>query len=166
MTAVVIHVMPYLATKAIPRETAGLVAAAIPLLSIPGRLGFGWLGDVVEKRYVMASSLLCMAAGFVAFHYAAALWPLAAFVLLFSPGFGGNMVMRGAVIREYFGVGSFGKLTGIVMGVGSLGGVVGPLIAGWVFDAKATYDPLWIVFGVVLALTMFFALRIRREDAV
>jgi len=166
MTAVFIHVMPYLATKAIPRETAGLVAAAIPLLSIPGRLGFGWLGDVVEKRYVMAASLLCMAAGFVAFHHAAALWPLAAFVLLFSPGFGGNMVMRGAVIHEYFGVGSFGKLTGIAMGVGSLGGGVGPLIAGWVFDAKATYDPLWLVFGALLALTMFFALKVRREDAV
>ena len=48
LTAVVIHVMPYLATGGIPRETAGLVAAAIPLFSILGRFGFGWM--VIRTR--------------------------------------------------------------------------------------------------------------------
>ena len=164
MTAVVVHVMPYLATKEVSRDIAGLVAAAIPLFSIPGRIGFGWMGDVVEKRYVIAISLFCMAIGFFAFHFASALWPLVVFILLFAPGFGGNMVMRGALIREYFGVLSFGKLTGITMGIGSLGGVFGPLIAGWIFDTYGTYDPIWIAVAATLFLTMFLALRIRRED--
>lgn len=164
LTAVVIHVMPYLSAEGIPRETAGFVAAAIPLCSIPGRFGFGWLGDVIEKRYVMAAAFFCMAAGLVAFHFAAAQWPLALFLLLFSPGFGGNMVMRGAVIREYFGLRSFGKLAGIAMGTASLGGMIGPTVTGWVFDTCGTYDPVWIVFAVILFLTLFLSLKIRRED--
>jgi len=164
LTAVVIHVMPYLATEGIPRDTAGLVAAAIPLFSIPGRFGFGWMGDVTDKRYVMASSFSLMAAGLVAFHFAAAWWPIALFLLLFSPGFGGNMVMRGAVIREYFGVLSFGKLAGITLGAASIGGVIGPTLTGWVFDTFGTYDPVWIVFAAILCLAIFFSFRIRRED--
>jgi len=161
---VVIHVMPYLATGGIPRETAGLVAAAIPLFSIPGRFGFGWMGDVTDKRYVMALSFSFMAAGLVAFHFAAAWWPLALFLLFFSPGFGGNMVMRGAVIREYFGVRSFGKLAGITLGAASIGGVIGPTLTGWVFDTYGTYNPVWVVFAAILFLAIFLSLKIRRED--
>ncbi len=164
LAAVVIHVMPYLATERISRETAGLVAAAIPLFSIPGRFGFGWMGDAIDKRYVMAVSLVCMAAGLVAFNFAAALWPLAVFFLLFSPGFGGSMVMRGAVIREYFGVHSFGKLAGITMGIASIGGVIGPTMTGWVFDTFGTYGLTWIVFAAILVLAIYLSLKIRRED--
>ncbi|MGE5844694.1 MAG: MFS transporter [Syntrophaceae bacterium] len=164
LTAVVIHVMPYLATGGIPRETAGLVAAAIPLFSIPGRFGFGWMGDVTDKRYVMALSFSFMAAGLVAFHFAAAWWPIALFLLLFSPGFGGNMVMRGAVIREYFGVRSFGKLAGITLGAASIGGVIGPTLTGWVFDTYGTYNPVWVVFAAILVVAIFLSLKIRRED--
>lgn len=164
LTAVVIHVMPYLATGGIPRETAGLVAAAIPLFSIPGRFGFGWMGDVTDKRYVMALSFSFMAAGLVAFHFAAVWWPIALFLLLFSPGFGGNMVMRGAVIREYFGVRSFGKLAGITLGAASIGGVIGPTLTGWVFDTYGTYNPVWVVFAAILVVAIFLSLKIRRED--
>jgi cyanate permease len=156
--------MPYLATEGIPRDTAGLVAAAIPLFSIPGRFGFGWMGDVTYKRYVMAASFCCMTAGLVAFHFAAAWWPIALFLLLFSPGFGGNMVMRGAVIREYFGVRSFGKLAGITLGAASIGGVIGPTLTGWVFDTFGTYDPVWIVFAAILVAAKFLSLKIRKED--
>ncbi len=165
LTAVVIHVMPYLATEGISRNTAGLVAAAIPLFSILGRFGFGWMGDVTEKRYVMALSFSLMVAGLVAFRFVAAFWPLALFLLLFSPGFGGNMVMRGAVIREYFGVPSFGKLAGIVMGAGSIGGVIGPTMTGWIYDTFGTYDPAWIFFAAILFLTIFLSFNIRREQA-
>jgi sugar phosphate permease len=164
LAAVVVHVMPCLSVQGIPRETAGLVAAAIPLFSIPGRFGFGWMGDVTDKRYVMAAACFCMAAGLVAFHFAAAWWPIGLFLLLFSPGFGGNMVMRGAVIREYFGVRSFGKLAGITLGFASIGGVIGPTLTGWVFDTWGTYDPVWAVFASVLFLAMFLCLKIRRED--
>jgi len=164
LTAVVVHVMPYLSAQGIARETAGLVAAAIPLFSIPGRFGFGWLGDVTEKRYVMAAAFSCMAAGLVAFHFAAALWPIALFLLFFSPGFGGNMVMRGAVVREYFGVHSFGKLMGITLGAASLGGVIGPTAAGWVYDTTGGYGPFWIACAGLTVLSMLLSLKIRRED--
>ncbi len=164
LAALVVHVMPVLASQGIPRDTAGLVAAAIPLFSIPGRFGFGWLGDVTEKRYVMAAAFLCMAAGLVAFHFAAALWPIALFLLLFSPGFGGNMVMRGAVVREYFGVHGFGKLMGITLGTASIGGVIGPTATGWVYDTTGSYGPVWVVSAGLIVLSMLLSLKIRRED--
>jgi MFS transporter, OFA family, oxalate/formate antiporter len=112
----------------------------------------------------MALSFSFMAAGLVAFHFAATWWPLALFLLFFSPGFGGSMVMRGAVNREYFGVRSFGKLAGVTLGAASIGGVIGPTLTGWVFDPYGTYNPVWVVYAAILFLAIFLSLKIRRKD--
>ena len=161
LTAVVLHIMPYLGSMGISRPTAGLVAAAIPLFSIIGRFGFGWLGDVFDKRYVIAVTFGFMGMGMLAFSHMQANWAIYLFLLLFSPGFGGGAVLRGAVLREYFGRHSFGKMIGILMGFASIGGIIGPILAGWVFDTLGSYDFIWLVFAGCMSLGIILALRIK-----
>ncbi len=161
LTAVVLHIMPYLGSMGMSRPTAGLVAAAIPLFSIIGRFGFGWLGDVFDKRYVIAVTFGFMGMGMLAFSHMQSKWAIYLFLLLFSPGFGGGAVLRGAVLREYFGRDSFGKMIGILMGFASIGGIIGPTLAGWVFDALGSYDFIWLVFAGCMSLGIILALRIK-----
>ena len=164
VTAVVMHVMPYLSSLGMSRVNAGLVASAIPLVSIIGRIVFGWLGDVYSKQKVMSISLAFMAGGLFMFAYVDNRWFLAPFLLLFSPGFGGNTSLRGAVIRDHFGVANFGKLLGIVMGVSSIGGIIGPTLAGWSFDYLGQYQFMWLVFTFAVALCGFMMLIIRPQQ--
>ncbi len=161
LTAVVLHIMPYLGSMGMSRPTAGLVAAAIPLFSIIGRFGFGWLGDVFDKRYVIAVTFGFMGMGMLAFSHMQSKWAIYLFLLLFSPGFGGGAVLRGAVLREYFGRDSFGKMIGILMGFASIGGIIGPTLAGWVFDTLGSYDFIWLVFAGCMSLGIILALRIK-----
>jgi MFS family permease len=161
LTAVVTHVMPYLSSIGFQRGTAGLVAAALPLASIAGRFGFGWLADMYQKRLVMMAAYAFMLAGLGAFSQAGSGWPLVVFLAFFPPGFGGTMILRGAMLREHFGVGSFGKLLGITMGTASLGGMVGPPIAGWVFDTWGVYEPLWLIFCIIMGLGILIVSTIR-----
>jgi MFS family permease len=158
---VVTHVMPYLSSLGMPRAAAGLVAGAISVFSIIGRFGFGWLGDVFDKRFVMAAAFFFLAAGVLAFSYVKATWVIFLFLLLFPVGFGGGMVLRGAILREYFGRGSFGKLIGITMGSAAVGEVIGPTFAGWTFDTLGTYNPVWLVFCGGIALAIVLITRIR-----
>ena len=83
------------------------------------------------------------------------------FLLLFAPGYGGFMVMRGAIKREYFGRDSFGKMFGILMGFGSIGGIIGPTLAGWSFDTVGSYNTIWLVFCGMIGLAIGLMLRIR-----
>ena len=160
-TAVITHIMPYLSSLGIPRPTAALVAAAIPLSSIIGRFGFGWLGDFVDKRYMQALAFACLGTGMFAFCYIKVTGVLFVFLLLFPTGFGGSMVLRGSIIREYFGRDSFGKLIGIVMGSASIGGIIGPTLAGWIFDILGSYRSIWFVFAGLIGLAVFLALRMK-----
>ncbi len=161
LAAVVTHVMPYLSSVGISRASAGLVAGAIPLFSIIGRFGLGWLGDILDKRYIMAMAFLIMSLGMLAFGYVQVMWLLFLFLVLFSSGSGGSMVLRGAILREYFGRDSLGKILGITMGFASIGGIIGPILAGWVFDTLGSYHLIWFVFCGIIGLAICLILKIR-----
>lgn len=162
VTSVITHVMPYLSSIGISRTTAGLVAAGIPLFSILGRLGFGWLSDIYEKKYIMALNFFLIGLGLLAFAYVRSLWAMVVFLLLFPPNFGGLTVLRVAVLRESFGLRSFGRLLGILMGTASLGGIIGPPLAGWVFDNWQSYYYIWIAFAGSVGLAILFVLKIEK----
>jgi len=162
VSAVVVHVMPYLTHFGISRTRSSLIAAAIPLCSVIGRLGFGWLGDIFQKRSVMALSYGLMGLGMIAFCQAQVHWLIFLFLLSFPPSYGGATVLRGAMLREYYGRDSFGKSLGIVLGSSSMGGIVGPTLAGWVFDTFGTYLFVWYSFAVLLLFTIFLVLQIKR----
>jgi MFS family permease len=138
-----------------------MVAAAIPLFSIVGRIGFGWLGDVYDKRYTMAVALCLMGMGMLAFRYVQQGWVIPIFLLLFSPGCWGAMVLTRIIQREYFGVDSFGKILGIIMGIGSTGGIIGPTLAGWVFDTLRSYHVIWLALSGFIGLSIWMILRIK-----
>jgi MFS family permease len=157
--AVVTHVIPYLTAIGMERAPAGYVAATIPLFSIVGRFSSGWLSDIFQKRYVLALCFLSMGAGVLFFSYVHLAWAIPVFILFFSPGFGGGIVLRGAILREYFGRKSFGSMVGIIMGAASFGGIIGPILAGWVYDTFGTYRPVWLSFLALLSLAAFLVMR-------
>ncbi|MBL7209706.1 MAG: MFS transporter [Dehalococcoidia bacterium] len=154
LTAVVIHIMPYLSSIGISRRDAGLVATAVPLLSLIGRFGFGWLGDIVDKRYAMASTHLVMGLGMLALSYANIRWAILPFLLLFPLGYGGGMSLRGVILTDYFDRIHFGKALGIIMGISSIGGIIGPALAGWTFDTLGNYSVVWFAFSALTLVAL------------
>jgi MFS family permease len=163
LVAVVTHVMPYLSSLGIPRETAGIIAGAIPLSSIIGRFGLGWLGDVFEKRYLLAVATGLISLGLLAFSYAQVRWAIVPFLLLLPLGYGGCLILRGSILREYFGRDSFGKMSGVIMGFAAFGGIIGPTLAGWVFDTMGSYQSIWLLFCGLNGLATLLVLRIKRN---
>ena len=73
------------------------------------------------------------------------------------------MVVRGSIVREYFGRDSFGKMIGVIMGSAAVGGIIGPTLAGWVFDTVGSYHPIWLVLFGLTGLTTVLISRIKQS---
>lgn len=158
--AVITHVMPYLSSIGITRSTSSLIAMGIPLVSIGGRLGFGWLGDKFDKRRVATVGFAMMGLGLLFFGYVAngGMWLLVPFFIFFGVGYGGLVIMRVTLVREYFGRSRFGTIHGFTIGVMMLGNLIGPPLAGWVFDNWGSYQGIWFVFaGLVIVALIIMA---------
>jgi MFS family permease len=150
--SIMMHVMPYLNSLGVPRTTAGLVTGALALFSVIGRIGLGYLGDAIDKRYILAASYALMALGLIVFSsFIKGPWSLFIFLILFAPGYGGGMTVRSSLLREYFGTSSYGKILGTTMGIGSIAAVFGPPLAGWTFDTLGSYRLLWLGYiGLIM----------------
>jgi len=154
--AVITHVMPYLSSIGIARATSGLVASGVPLVSIAGRLGLGWLGDKMDRRLVAAGCLAMMGLGLLCFGCASSvgIWLLVPFLIFFGVGYGGSNTQRTSLPREYFGRASFGTLFGLMTGINTLGSIVGPPLAGWAFDTWGSYQGIWYILAGLPLLAM------------
>ena len=155
------HVMPYLSSIGVARSTSAVVATFVPLMSIAGRLGFGWLSDRLTRRYVAGAALAMIGLGLLAFGYVmSTTWLLIPYLILFGIGFGGSNVMRMGLTREYFGSTRFGTIFGLMIGISMLGNMIGPPLAGWVYDYYGNYQGIWLalaglaVVAVVAVLTV------------
>ena len=160
-SSVVLHVMPYLSSVGISRTTAGMVAGVIPVFSIVGRFGFGWIGDTLDKRYRMAAGFVLIAAGLLGLCFVQQGWAVLISVFFLSSGWGGSMILSRTIQAEYFKKEYFGRMLGILMGFGSIGGIIGPTLAGWVFDHLASYQFVWLLFSGFSVLSIWMILRMK-----
>jgi len=166
-SAVVTHVMPYLTSIGISRSASSLTAGTLVLASIGGRLGFGWLGDKLDKRGVTAVAFALMASGLLSFGCLSSgwTWLLLPFLTLFSTGWGGSVIMRASLLREYFGRSRFSKFYGFVTGVAMLGAIAGAPLAGWVFDKWGTYQWIWFAFAGLAVIALVLVATIPRPHS-
>jgi len=153
ISAVVFHLMPYLESVGIARTSAGFVTMALALSSIIPRLAFGWLADRYERKMLSTVGLAVVAVSIVLFLNvsAQAFWLLIPFILIYGVGHGGNNALRAPMIVSYFGRANFGTVMGLVMGFCSLGTVLGPPLAGLVWDKMGNYTLAWYV-GIGIAI--------------
>jgi MFS family permease len=159
-TALITHIMPYLSSLGIPRSRAAFVATSIYLLSIIGRLVFGWIGHIFRKNFVMALIYFLAGLSILAFAYAQISWLLITFMILFPFSWGASP-LRGAILRESFGVASLGSILGIMAGIGTAARLLGPTLAGWAYDTFGSYHHIWLFFAGTFAVSIFLIIKIK-----
>jgi len=166
VSAVTVHVMPYLSSVGIARSTSSLVVMATPLISIMGRLGAGWLGDAFGKKRVASGCLAITSLGLMFFSYASneVMWLLVPFIMLFGIGWGGTATIRVALLMEYFGRRRFGTILGFMMAMVALGNILGPLFAGWVFDNRGSYNAAWLALSCLIFAALIIMATIPSSD--
>jgi sugar phosphate permease len=156
LLAVISHIMPYLNTVNISSSTASFFAGAIPILSIVGRLVAGWLGDSFSIKRVTLVSFTLLFVGTLLFDYVNDLtfWILILAIILFSIGYGSSLTLRTLLLREYFGRSRFATIFGLLIGIQSLGAMLGPVIAGWTYDIWESYHYAWIILTGLSAISL------------
>ena len=86
---------------------------------------------------------------------------LYAFAAIYGLAHGGFFTIFSPIIAEYFGTKAHGAIFGIVSFFGAIGGSIGPVTAGYIFDVSGAYGPaIWlsILMGIA-ALTAISILK-------
>ena len=164
--ALVVHFVPIMVWKGVSEPSAAFMLGAMSLMSIPTRIGMGWLSDRWSRPRLLAAGMVLGAAGMVVLNRSSSLWQIWAFIGMFSmvEGLG---TLNWAMVGEFYGRRHFATLRGIVNLVGSWGMVVMPFVAGIIFDRTGSYtNALWIwVVTYLMAMVLFTFIRRPRAPA-
>ncbi len=166
-SAVLLHIMPYLESVEIERSTASMVAMFLPIISIPSLLAFGWLSDIYRRNYIIAATMLLSSVGLFLLSIidGSSFGLIAGFVIVYGAGFGAQMSLRPPIMREYFGSKKFGAIFGLGSIFITIGAISTPPLAGWIFDTRGVYDPIWLVLSGVCMLGAILILTLPRTSS-
>lgn len=150
--ALAFHLLPILNWNGLERETAVWVMSSLGVSMIVGTAAYGLIGDVVPARIITAVLVAMPAITCLMLLQPAAstLRPLIA-VSVFGVSAGAQMPANTYLTTRYFGMRSFGALTGFMSIASAAATAIAPFIAGVIFDRTASYSFL-LVAGIPLVL--------------
>ena len=87
---------------------------------------------------------------------------LAVLFIFLGIGYGGYVPLVPSLVKQYFGITHFGTIYGFVTGIAMLGSVLGPPLAGWVFDTQGNYQGIWLAMAGLSIVAIVSMLTIPR----
>jgi MFS family permease len=153
---ITVHLPAYLSDRGVSAQTGGWVVAAIGLFNIVGSLSVGWLQNRFPKRYILSIIYLARALSIVAFIS----FPITTFsAIMFGAATGltwlSTVPPTSALVALMFGTRWFATLYGFAFVSHQVGGFLGVLLGGVVYEKFGSYTPIWwlsVLFGVLSAL--------------
>ncbi|MBI2908302.1 MAG: MFS transporter [Chloroflexi bacterium] len=164
--AVLVHQIPLLIDRGFDPQTAANMVGLVALMSVPGKVVFGSLADVLPKRHLVAIAYCMQGVALIILLRAQTIEEVYVFAALHGFGWGSGPVMM-SLRGEYFGRRYFATIGGCNQAIVMLGHVVGPVFAGWIFDTTHSYNIAFAIFASTLflgAVILFFAKRPRPPE--
>jgi sugar phosphate permease len=153
----------------ISRTTASLAVFGFAVGSFVGRLVMGFIGDYVDKRYLLAISFNMQILGVLGLVSLNATiggvflgqWGLVIYAAFFGAGFGSSIPVRMAMIGDYFGRQTYGSMLGLMSTANAAIGAFGPVFVGIMFDMTGTYRTpfLWLIIVLLASGPMMLTLE-------
>jgi MFS family permease len=153
---ITVHLPAYLVDRGVPVQVGGWVVATIGLFNIIGSLSVGWLQSRMPKRYILSAIYFVRAMSIVAFISL----PITAFsAIVFGVVTGltwlSTVPPTSSLVAVMFGTRWLATLFGFAFFSHQVGGFLGVLLGGMVFEKFGSYTPIWwlsVLFGVLSAL--------------
>ena len=132
-------------------RAVGLVGL-IGIGSLVGRFAIGAPADRIGRIRTLALMQASMGASYLLWHAASGYTALVLFALWFGLSYGGIVSLLPAICMDLFGARAVSSIVGTLYSGAAFGNLLGPVLAGAVFDRSGSYS---LVIWVCLALSVF-----------
>ena len=157
---VIVHIVIHAIGLGIPATTAPSILAVAGGVNIAGRLALGSTADRIGSRATLVIGIMGLLTALVWLQFAKELWMLYLFAVIF--GFAYSVfVLESPMVAESFGLRSHGVLFGMVDTGQTVGGFIGPVLVGFIFDTTGSYQVGFLILAVasLMSLILTFFLK-------
>jgi MFS family permease len=158
LMAVFVHQVAYALDNGIDKIAAASSLGAVGMAGFAGQFFFGWFSDRLrDAKYSAVIGMLIMAAGMVVLLNVTSVRSLYVFALIYGFGYGCLAPMMPVLTADRFGRHVMGSVYGMLTFFIGLGGSIGPIVGGVIYDRFGSYTYVWqanIVTLIIVALML------------
>ena len=145
------HIVPAATDVGIAPTAAALIITVSGIAGIAGTVGgTWWLTEKLGHRRALLVLCAGQAVVFFLFIPTSSLWAFYVVAALLGFCFSASTPVRQAMAPPLFGLKSIGAVLGFAYLAWSVGAVVGPFLAGLIYDLTGSYDLAFLLGGVLL----------------
>ncbi len=163
--AFLVHTPPHVQDLGFSLTDAGNIMSCLTAFSMIGRIGMGYLSDVIGNKRALMISEVTTTIALVIGLFSRDLWGLYIYAAAFGFGWGAQAVNRFSISAEAFGLASAGLLMGVLRAAESVAGAFGTYFAGYTFDVVGNYQPVFLVGIVISIFSLIIAPLLRRIES-
>ncbi len=160
LTTIPFHIVIHGMDLGMTPASAAFMLSVLGATSMAGRLTVGGLVDRIGGRRSLIVCFVPVIASLLAFISISTPGFLFVGIALYGFGHGGFFTVTSPNVAQYFGLKAHGAIFGFVLFVGTVGGAIGPIMAGRIFDLGHSYTPAFIALVILAALGLVLTLRL------
>jgi MFS transporter, OFA family, oxalate/formate antiporter len=155
--AISTHFIPMMIWKGMTQQQATFLLSSFAFLGFISTLLFGWLADNVNKPRLVSFILFTAGVSILLLIFGSSLGLLWLFILLFTT-VEATYPVAWAMVGDIFGRKHFAKIRGYMSVFYVWGSVLGPVVAGAIWDRWQSYEPmLWVVAAMFFISGAFYS---------
>ncbi|MFC1910774.1 MFS transporter [Chloroflexota bacterium] len=158
---VMVHIVPHATDIGVSPVAAVSLLSVIGGVSILGKVGLGSAIDRLGNKPIIIIVSLLMLVSFIGLWFARDLWLLFVCAIIFAIGYGGFSTAQSPFVAELFGLKAHGAIFGLAIFASNIGGAIGPLIAGRLYDITNNYNWAFIICGLFAIIGLIVALLVK-----
>jgi len=167
-TGVVSQMVPHLEQVGFARGVATTMMVVLAIFAASSKLIFGRLSESITARISFIVIMILQGIGLAVLLLAGGSWVAWGAIVVFGLGMGGVGALTPLVIFDMFGLKQFGSIVGLTRMAISIPILLGPIMAGYIFDSTGKYDLMFaITIGLlVVSIGSFLLAKAPRASAV
>ena len=117
-----------------------------------GRIIAGVLSDKIGRTWAMFAVFVFQAVLMFILRGLDSYGTLFLASVLIGFNYGANLSVFPSATKDYFGLKNFGVNYGFVFTAWGVGGILGPMLSGWIFDANKNFNTAYVIAAVCLLI--------------
>ena len=153
-----LHQVPHYIGQGVDIRLAAITASVFAFGQVPGGLFWSFWARRLPLRVLLAAAGAIMAVGAIGTGYSSSLTVGLPMGFLLGAGVGGIQLLLRLTWADYYGRLHLGSIRGLTLPAQIGGQAMGPIVAGFMYDATGDYRAPFTVFGIIVSIAAVMVL--------